>query len=105
MAIVAVMQLTDYISDREYRQHLARALCASADPKSVRSMSAYIWQIATAWRGKRPSPEMASRIQAATNGAVTVADLRPDLVAAMEAAGYARMDAMTDSQPPTQEAA
>lgn len=39
---------------------------------------------------KQASPNLAVRIQAATNGAVTVADLRPDLAAAMEAAGYTR---------------
>jgi DNA-binding transcriptional regulator YdaS (Cro superfamily) len=105
MAIVADMQLTDYIADTARRQHLARVLCASADHKPVQSMSAYLWQIATGWRGRRPSPEMASRIQSATDGAVTVADLRPDLAAAMVAAGYTRAEATPDSQPPTQEAA
>jgi DNA-binding transcriptional regulator YdaS (Cro superfamily) len=41
---------------------------------------------------KRASPQLAQRIQSATDGAVSIAELRPDLVAAIEAAGYTRAD-------------
>jgi DNA-binding transcriptional regulator YdaS (Cro superfamily) len=52
------------------RKALADALGTSPD---------YLWQIATNWNGRQASPKLAARIEEATNGAVTRADLRPDL--------------------------
>jgi DNA-binding transcriptional regulator YdaS (Cro superfamily) len=65
-----ITPLFSLIDDVEYRNRLARQLRCSPD---------YLWQIATAWRGKRASPELAKRIESATGGKVTRADLRPDL--------------------------
>lgn len=43
----------------------------------------WIWQIATGWRGKRASAEMAVKIETATAGEVSRAELRPDLFASV----------------------
>lgn len=64
------MDLATYIADTERRARLARDL--DTDP-------AYLWQLATRWRNKRPSPDMARRIEAATSGTVTKETLRPDI--------------------------
>lgn len=64
------MDLKTYLEDPQRRASLVEAL-DTAD--------GYMWQLATGWRGKRPSPEMAKRIEAATCGAVSRAELRPDL--------------------------
>lgn len=64
------MELSDYIANAERRAELARAL--DTDP-------VYLWQLATRWRNKRPSPEMARRIETATGSAVTKESLRPDI--------------------------
>lgn len=45
--------------------------------KAVGVCPAYLYQIATGRR--KPSPALAKRIAAATNGAVTLAELRPDV--------------------------
>lgn len=48
------MDLLTYISDMGRRHALAQACDTSSE---------YLWQIATRWRGKRPSPELASVIE------------------------------------------
>lgn len=64
------MNLADYAKTPEQRALLARAV--GSDPQ-------YMWQLVTGWRGKRPSPELARRIESATNGAVSRYELRPDI--------------------------
>lgn len=48
------MDLLTYISDMPRRAALAEACGTSPE---------YLWQIATRWRGKRPSPELAAAIE------------------------------------------
>lgn len=48
------MDLLTYISDMSRRAALADACGTSPE---------YLWQIATRWRGKRPSPELAATIE------------------------------------------
>jgi len=62
--------LAEYISDCHRRAQLAEAVGCSPD---------YLWQVATGWRGKRASPDLAKKIEVATSGAVTRASLRPDI--------------------------
>lgn len=62
------MNLNDYISDEQRKQALARAVDTSP---------AYLYQIATGWNGKRPSPELSKRIE--ENSGVRCEILRPDL--------------------------
>ena len=64
------MDLKSFIADPDQRDALATALDSS---------SGYLWQLATGWRGRRPSAEFAIRIEAATGGRVSRAELRPDL--------------------------
>lgn len=64
------MKLSDYISDWKDRERLAAAIGSSAQ---------YIYQIERRWRGRQPSPKLAQAIERATGGAVTRADLRPDI--------------------------
>lgn len=64
------MQLLDYIGDMSRRETLAKALSTSPD---------YLWQIAKGWNGRRAGPQLAQRIQEATQGIVTKESLRPDL--------------------------
>jgi DNA-binding transcriptional regulator YdaS (Cro superfamily) len=71
------MTLTDYIADMARREALADALDSSPD---------YLWQIATNWRGRKASPALAQRIEAATDGAVSKSTLRPDIWPAVETA-------------------
>lgn len=52
------MDLSTYIADPARRQALASACATSPN---------YLWQIATRWKGRRPSPDLASRIEAATS--------------------------------------
>jgi hypothetical protein len=51
------MDLLTYISDMSRRVALAEACSTSPE---------YLWQIATRWRGKRPSPELAACIERET---------------------------------------
>jgi hypothetical protein len=51
------MDLRTYISDMQRRAALARACGTSPD---------YLWQIATRWKGRRPSAELALRIERET---------------------------------------
>lgn len=64
------MDLKKYIADPAARKALADALGSSPD---------YLWQIATGWNGRQSSPKLAARIEEATGGKVTRADLRPDI--------------------------
>jgi hypothetical protein len=48
------MDLLTYISDMSRRRALAAA--CDTDPD-------YLWQVATRWRGKRPSPDLAEAIE------------------------------------------
>lgn len=49
------MDLQTYIDDMDRRRALAKA--CGTDP-------GYLWQLATGWDDRRPSPEMAKRIEA-----------------------------------------
>ncbi|MGN6519564.1 MAG: transcriptional regulator [Dokdonella sp.] len=64
------MNLKTFIEDEGRRDSLLAAL---------RCSPGYLWQIATQWRGRRPSAELARRIHDATGGEVSVHDLRPDI--------------------------
>lgn len=64
------MDLLEYITDAERKAALAERLGSSPG---------YLWQLATGWRGKKPSPDFAMRIDAATGGQVSKSTLRPDL--------------------------
>lgn len=68
------MDLLTFISDRDRKAALATSLGAS---------EGYLWQIATGWRGKRASWELAQRIESMTAGigpeAVPKSSLRPDI--------------------------
>jgi DNA-binding transcriptional regulator YdaS (Cro superfamily) len=68
------MDLLAYIDDIPRRESLARKL---------RKNPLYLYQVATGWRGKRASPELAMAIEAATAKlgpeTVTKESLRPDL--------------------------
>lgn len=65
------MRLSEYLVDVEARSKLARAIAASPD---------YLYQVAT--NRRQASPVLAFKIEQATNGAVTRADLRPDIFGA-----------------------
>jgi DNA-binding transcriptional regulator YdaS (Cro superfamily) len=64
------MDLKTYIADPATRRELAADCGTSPD---------YLWQVATGWRGRRASVDLAKRIEAATDSAVTRHDLRPDV--------------------------
>ena len=64
------MDLSTYITSTEVRQRLADDCGTDA---------AYLWQIATGWRGRKAGIDLAKRIEAATDGQVTRYDLRPDV--------------------------
>lgn len=68
------MDLLTFISDRSRKAALATALRAS---------EGYLWQIATGWRGKRASWELAQRIESASAEIgpepVPKETLRPDI--------------------------
>ena len=68
------MDLTTFIADKTRKTELAAKLGAS---------EGYLWQIATGWRGKRASWELAQRIEQATEEigpeAVPKSSLRPDI--------------------------
>lgn len=79
------MDLLTFISDPERKRRLAVLTGAS---------EGYLWQCATAWRGKRPSPALAQSIEreSAAIGrelsidGVSRRDLRPDIWPPGEAA-------------------
>lgn len=68
------MDLLTFISDSERKRQLA-ALTGSSE--------GYLWQVATGWRGKKASPELAKAIARATleigPEQVRLEALRPDL--------------------------
>lgn len=64
------MDLKTYISDMAVRRQLARACGTKPE---------YLWQISKEWRGRKPSVELAKKIEDATDGIVTRHDLRPDV--------------------------
>jgi DNA-binding transcriptional regulator YdaS (Cro superfamily) len=69
------MDLFTYVSDMAARKQLAEA-CGTSP--------AYLWQIATRWRGRRASIELAKTIETSTQGVVTCRELRPDVFALIE---------------------
>jgi DNA-binding transcriptional regulator YdaS (Cro superfamily) len=64
------MELKTLIQDMARRESIAKACGTTAD---------YLWQVATGWRGRKPSPQLARRISDATHGLVSPSDLRPDV--------------------------
>lgn len=62
--------LVEYIADPDRRASLAHDTGYSPD---------YLWQIATGWRNRRASIELATLIETATEGIVPVETVRPDL--------------------------
>lgn len=64
------MDLKTFIEDPSRRAALAEACGTSPD---------YLWQVATGWKGRKPSPKLAQKINQATLGLVTLAELRPDV--------------------------
>jgi hypothetical protein len=68
------MDLTSFLADPRRKQLLAMA---------TKSSEGYLWQVATGWRGKRASPELALAIEreSALIGpeAVPKESLRPDI--------------------------
>lgn len=75
------MDLSTFISDPERKAKLASATGNSPG---------YLWQIATGWRGKRASVELAQTIERATGEigpeCVPKESMRPDVWPASEAA-------------------
>lgn len=67
------MKLSAYIQDTDRKVALAAACGTSPD---------YLWQIATAWNGRRAGKALAILIEDRTDGAVTRYDLRPDIFGA-----------------------
>lgn len=64
------MDLLTYISDMPRRQLLATKCETSTQ---------YLWQLATGWRDRKPSIDLAKRIEESTNGQVSRHELRPDI--------------------------
>lgn len=68
------MELITFLSDPTRKQRLAKATGSS---------EGYLWQVATGWRGKRASPELAQAIEreSATIGPERVPkeSIRPDI--------------------------
>jgi DNA-binding transcriptional regulator YdaS (Cro superfamily) len=68
------MDLLTYINDTSRRQRLADELGKSPD---------YLWQIATGWKGRKSSPDLAMDIEDATRRlgpeTVPVQSMLPDL--------------------------
>jgi len=79
------MDLLTFISDPERKRRLAALTGAS---------EGYLWQCATGWRGKRPSPALAQSIERESTkiamdsdiDGVSRRDLRPDIWPPGEAA-------------------
>lgn len=64
------MDLLTYISDMGQRKTLAEKCGTSPE---------YLWQVATGWRDRKPSTDLAKKIEEATAGEVTRQELRPDV--------------------------
>lgn len=71
---MSAMDLLTFISDPDRKAALA---------ERTKSSQAYLWQIATAWRGKRASPELAQAIERESEAigpeVVSKSSMRPDL--------------------------
>ena len=67
---MAAMDLLTFIADGDRKARLAAATGRS---------EGYLWQIATSWRGKRPSPELAQAIERTSRDLVEM-DLAPESV-------------------------
>lgn len=67
------MDLSTYIADSDRRRQLVADTGKSAG---------YLWQVATGWRGKRASAELAILIESKTAGLVHRGSLRRDLFGA-----------------------
>lgn len=79
------MDLMTFISDKDRK---ARLVAATGKAEG------YLWQIATGWRGKRASPELARKIAQATAELgpepVPLESLRPDIWPPADAANAAQ---------------
>jgi DNA-binding transcriptional regulator YdaS (Cro superfamily) len=64
------MDLQTFFLTTGRRQELADRLAVSPN---------YLWQIATGYHGRKPSPKLAKRIHEETLGVVTLESLRPDV--------------------------
>jgi DNA-binding transcriptional regulator YdaS (Cro superfamily) len=64
------MDLQTFFQTTGARQELAKRLKVSPN---------YLWQIATHYHGRKPSPRLARRIHDETLGVVTLESLRPDV--------------------------
>jgi|GEM_PF-1708655 len=64
------MTLKEFISNRSRSAELREACGKSR---------VYLWQLANNWRGRRPSPKLALRLEAASGGVVSRHTLRPDI--------------------------
>lgn len=64
------MDLQTFIADPARRASLATACGTSSD---------YLWQVATGWRGRKPSTKLAKLIHDETHGLIPLASLRPDV--------------------------
>lgn len=85
------MNLSEYFASQPGRK---RELAAKLGMNPT-----YLWQLSAAWKGKRVTAELAIRIEEATQGAVTRAELRPDIFGDMVAAPAGpRMPAGNDGQ-------
>ncbi|GAB3305729.1 hypothetical protein [Luteimonas notoginsengisoli] len=88
------MDLIKFIEDPGRHQRLA---------EEVGTTKAWLWQIATGWRGKRASTDLAMKIESASRGigpeAVSRSVLRPDIWPAGD------MQAANDPEGPSADAA
>lgn len=64
------MDLYTYIAEPNARAKLADDCNTSVN---------YLWQVANNWRGRQAGIALVKKIEAATDGAVTRFDLRPDV--------------------------
>lgn len=64
------MDLQSFIADTDRRASLAAACGTSVD---------YLWQVATGWKGRKPSPRLAKLINEKTHGLISLESLRPDV--------------------------
>jgi DNA-binding transcriptional regulator YdaS (Cro superfamily) len=70
LASIVAMNLSEYIADPTRRDALAASVESSVD---------YLWQVATGWRGRKPSHKLALKIEQATGGKVRKETMRPDI--------------------------
>lgn len=70
MLFFATMDLITYIADMDQRKALAEKCGTSPE---------YLWQVATGWRDRKPSIDLAKKIEEATGSEITRQELRPDV--------------------------